>query len=103
VSRRGGIEDRDTRANVSEGLRDDLAEPGRTAGDHRHLAVETELRKRVGHCRNTEDAVAGSAVTGEPSTRASAIALAMAAPRPGLPHSPRPRRPSGFVFALISW
>ena len=48
--------------------------------------------------------VTGSDASDTPrSAKASHTALAMAAPRPGLPHSPSPRSPSGFVVARISW
>ena len=51
----------------------------------------------------TRAGVSGKAVSASgPGASASHTALAMAAPRPGLPHSPRPRRPSGLVFARIS-
>src|SRR5688572_28524986 len=43
------------------------------------------------------DGVIGSMTGLTPS--ASATEFAIAAPRPGLPHSPRPRSLSGFVFA----
>src|SRR5262249_40696184 len=53
---------------------------------------------------NTRAAVSGSAVIEASSgDSASHTALAAAAPRPGLPHSPRPRKPSGLVVARTSW
>ena len=53
---------------------------------------------------NTLAGVTGSVLIETPDpARASHTALAMAAPSPGLPHSPRPRRPSGLVVARTSW
>src|SRR5439155_19359306 len=46
----------------------------------------------------------GSAVTPTPRARkAGHTALGIAPLSPGLPHSPRPRSPSGFVVAVTSW
>src|SRR5437773_277996 len=48
--------------------------------------------------------VSGRAVTERSAgEKASHTAFAMAPPRTGLPHSPRPRRPSGLVGARTSW
>src|SRR5439155_25808328 len=53
---------------------------------------------------NTRAGVRGSVVIdGSCGASASHTALAVAAPSPGLPHSPRPRRPSGLVVARTSW
>src|SRR5439155_15602166 len=53
---------------------------------------------------HTRRGVTGSAVMPTPRSRkASHTAFAIAPLSPGLPHSPRPRRPSGFVVAVTSW
>src|SRR5881397_513575 len=86
-------------------------------GDVQHVSVERDrhhcmrsypgvLERTRGEraARKTRAGVSGRAVIERSAgARASHTALAMAAPSPGLPHSPRPRRPSGFVVARTSW
>src|SRR5882724_8302371 len=81
-------------------------EPTEPARHQHHQAINYELERgrSAREAIKTLAGVSGSAVIERSAgERASHTAFAMAPPRPGLPHSPRPRRPSGLVVARTSW